>query len=246
MSGSRTNRTLVCLTLTGLFAALSFVALFFKIPVAGQFVHVGNAVTLLAALLIGGVYGGLSGSIGMGLFDLIYYPSSVATTLVLKFGIGLFTGLIFRYGRRRPERNPHIGMAVACALFLCGSALCFLGYRSNPASYATALVASVFMLIVGAALLVVLCVSWRTHKLSRTVLWAILGCTVGVAWNVAGEFVWKVVSHLLVGMEFQAAVVQTLIAIPATFINGSFSIFVAVLLYVPLQAALRKARLDVQ
>lgn len=245
MSGSRSGRMLFCLTLTGLFAALSFVALFFKIPIAGQFVHVGNAVTLLAALLLGGVYGGLSGSIGMGLFDLIYYPSSLPTTLVLKFGIGLFTGLIFRYGRRHPERSAHTGLAVACALFLLGGALSLWGYLARPDA-AAALLASVFMLVVGTALAVVLCVSWRTKKLSRTVLWAILGCTVGIAWNVSGEFLWKVVSNLLLGMEFSAAVTQTLLAIPATFINGSFSIFVAVLLYVPLQAALRKAHLDIQ
>ncbi len=246
MSHNRAQNALVYLVMTGLFAALSFVALFFKIPIAGQFVHVGNAVTLLAALLIGGVYGGLSGSIGMGLFDLIYYPTSLATTLVLKFGIGLFTGLIFRYGRKHPERSPHVGMTVACVLFLLGSLLSFCGYLSDPASYATALIACIFMLIVGVALLVVLLVSWRTRKLSRTVLWAILGCTVGVAWNVAGEFVWKIVANLITGMEFQAAVVATLVKIPATFINGSFSIFIAVLLYVPLQAALTKARLNVQ
>ena len=40
-----------------------------------------------------------------------------------------------------------------------------------------------------------------------------------------------------------AAAIAALLKIPASFVNGSFSIFGAVLLYVPLKAALGRARL---
>lgn len=53
------------LVLTAMFAAICFVVLMFRIPIADQFVHAGNAVCILAALLLGGWQGGLAGAIGM-------------------------------------------------------------------------------------------------------------------------------------------------------------------------------------
>lgn len=97
------KNTLLTTVLIALFAALSYVVLYIKIPVGEQFVHMGNMVPILAALLIGGWQGGLAGSIGMGLYDVFFYPSSVVKTLILKFGIGFFTGLIARIGVRHPR-----------------------------------------------------------------------------------------------------------------------------------------------
>ena len=34
-------------------------------------IHIGNAFCVLAALLLGGVYGGLAGAIGMGIADIM-------------------------------------------------------------------------------------------------------------------------------------------------------------------------------
>lgn len=91
--------------LIAMFAALSFVAIWliripYPAPVGNPFIHFGNMVTILAALLIGGWQGGLSGSIGMGLFDIVGgYGIDSLKTFILKFGIGLFTGLVARIGR---------------------------------------------------------------------------------------------------------------------------------------------------
>ena len=66
------NSTITKLAETALMAALCYVSFTFlqiKIPVPGgdaTSIHIGNAFCVLAALLIGGVYGGLSGAIGMG------------------------------------------------------------------------------------------------------------------------------------------------------------------------------------
>ncbi|HAG44407.1 MAG TPA: hypothetical protein DCL31_15180, partial [Clostridium sp.] len=61
------------MVLIGLFSALCYVALLFKIPIPSPvgkpFLHMGNMFVILAALLFSGTIGGLSGSIGMGLFD---------------------------------------------------------------------------------------------------------------------------------------------------------------------------------
>lgn len=85
------------IVLTGLMAALCYVCFaFLKIPIptiGGDFValDVGNAFCVLAALLLGGVYGGLAGSLGMTVADLLdpAYVTSAPKTFVLKFCIGL-------------------------------------------------------------------------------------------------------------------------------------------------------------
>lgn len=96
------NKRIYKLTLTALMAALSYVVFTFlqiKVTLPGgdaTSFHLGNAVCVLGALLLGGVYGGLGGAIGMtigDLFDPIYIVSAPKTFL-LKFCIGLITGLI--------------------------------------------------------------------------------------------------------------------------------------------------------
>ena len=96
------------IALTGLMAALSYVVFTFlqiKIPLPGgdaTSIHLGNAVCVLGALLLGGVYGGLGGAIGMTIGDLLdpVYITYAPKTFLLKFCIGLITGLIaHRFGK---------------------------------------------------------------------------------------------------------------------------------------------------
>ncbi len=97
ITGSKTMRESVYkIAVTGLMAALSYVAFaFLGIPFGGAKFHLGNAATVLAALLLGPVLGGLSGSIGMTIADLTTgYVTSAPKTFILKFCIGLITGLV--------------------------------------------------------------------------------------------------------------------------------------------------------
>lgn len=90
------------IVLTALMAALCYVAFtFLKIPIPtfdGDYValHIGNAFCVLAALLLGGVYGGLAGSLGMTIADLLdpVYITSAPKTFVLKLCIGLIAGFV--------------------------------------------------------------------------------------------------------------------------------------------------------
>lgn len=89
------------LTLAAMFAALCYVGFAFfqiKIPVGDSATsfHLGNVFCVLAALCIGGLWGGLAGSVGMTIGDLFdpVYITSAPKTFLLKLGIGLITGLI--------------------------------------------------------------------------------------------------------------------------------------------------------
>jgi len=96
------NEKVLKIVTTGLMAALSYVVFTFlqiKITLPGgdaTSIHLGNAVCVLGALLLGGVYGGLGGAIGMTIGDLFdpVYVLYAPKTFILKFCIGLITGII--------------------------------------------------------------------------------------------------------------------------------------------------------
>ncbi len=96
------NEKLLKLVMTGVFAAISYVVFTFlqiKITLPGgdaTSIHLGNAVCVLGALLLGGLYGGIGGAIGMTIGDLLdpYYIVYAPKTFILKLCIGLITGLI--------------------------------------------------------------------------------------------------------------------------------------------------------
>lgn len=99
---------------TGLMAALSYVVftfLQFKITLPGgdaTSIHLGNAVCVLGALLLGGFYGGLGGAIGMTIGDLFdpIYVIYAPKTFILKFCIGLITGMIaHKLGKISTEKD---------------------------------------------------------------------------------------------------------------------------------------------
>lgn len=99
---NKTNQKIYKLTMTGLFAAMSYVVftfLQFKITLPGgdaTSIHLGNAVCVLGALLLGGFYGGLGGAIGMTIGDLFdpVYVIYAPKTFILKLCIGLITGFL--------------------------------------------------------------------------------------------------------------------------------------------------------
>ena len=96
------NEKVTKVVFTGLIAALSYVVFTFlqiKIPLPGgdaTSIHLGNAVCVLGALLLGGAYGGIGGALGMTIGDLFdpVYVVYAPKTFILKLCIGLITGLV--------------------------------------------------------------------------------------------------------------------------------------------------------
>lgn len=86
------------LTQAGLLAALCYIGFaFFKIPLGPGMpaFHFGNVFCVLAALLLGGYWGGLAGAIGMTVADLTTgYVTSAPKTFLLKLCIGLIVGCV--------------------------------------------------------------------------------------------------------------------------------------------------------
>lgn len=125
------NQTAQKIALTGLMAALSYVVFTFlqiKIPLPGgdaTSIHLGNAVCVLGALLLGGFYGGLGGAIGMTIGDLLdpIYIVYAPKTFILKLCIGLITGLIAHKIGRITLENDKKKVALWSTLAAAGGLL---------------------------------------------------------------------------------------------------------------------------
>lgn len=96
------NKNVQKIVMVGLIAALSYVVFTFlqiKITLPGgdaTSIHLGNAVCVIGALLLGGFYGGLGGALGMTIGDLLdpVYIVYAPKTFILKLCIGLITGFV--------------------------------------------------------------------------------------------------------------------------------------------------------
>lgn len=117
-SYSVSRERLMKIVLCGLIAALSYVVFTFlqiKISLPGgdqTSIHLGNAVCVLGALLLGGLWGGIGGALGMTIGDLFdpIYILYAPKTFILKLCIGLITGLVaHKIGRiSKTEDTKHI------------------------------------------------------------------------------------------------------------------------------------------
>lgn len=99
------------LTLVALFTALVFVfSAFFQIPIATPFgqtrFHLGNALCLMAGILMTPGYGGLASGLGSMLFDLTNpaYFSSAPFTFINKFIMGFVAGHIYHKSKKKDKK----------------------------------------------------------------------------------------------------------------------------------------------
>ena len=114
------------LSLAALFTALCYIGFTYckiDIPVGAEKTafHLGNVFCVLAALLLGGFWGGIAGAIGMTLADLTTaYVTSAPKTFVLKLCIGLLVGLVaHKVFHISKEENRKVPLPVATVLSCC-------------------------------------------------------------------------------------------------------------------------------
>ncbi|MGM9601167.1 MAG: ECF transporter S component [Faecousia sp.] len=133
------SKQTLTLAMAALFAALCYVGFsYFRIdiPVGTEKTafHLGNVFCVLAALFIGGFWGGMSGAVGMTIADLTSgYVTSAPKTFLLKLCIGLVVGLVahkvFHISRGEDcnERNASIKVPLPVATVLS----CIAGMAFN-------------------------------------------------------------------------------------------------------------------
>ena len=115
------------LSMAALFAALCYIGFTYckiDIPVGMEKTafHLGNVFCVLAALFLGGLWGGMAGAVGMTIADLTTaYVTSAPKTFLLKLCIGLITGFvahkIFKISQDKEDRKIPLTAAtvISCA-----------------------------------------------------------------------------------------------------------------------------------
>lgn len=253
MSKNKQRWSINKVILTALFASICYVALFFMIPipspVGSPFIHFGNLFVILAALLFSGAVGGVAGSLGMGLFDLTQgWATYAPKTFILKLGIGLIVGLIASRGKKEGAKSPVKWIAVSSAALIalgCSMLLLALNVGSEikfegiEKSFTISPVLYIFSFILGGLLLVA---AIFAKKLSIKLQYALIAAVCGILFNLAGEFLLGALYFVILqGSAWVPAFLASAISLPATVINGVFSIVGAVVLYIPLERAIKKS-----
>ena len=115
------------LSMAALFAALCYIGFTYckiDIPVGMEKTafHLGNVFCVLAALFLGGLWGGMAGAVGMTIADLTTaYVTSAPKTFLLKLCIGLITGFVahkvFKLSQDKEDRKIPLtaATAISCA-----------------------------------------------------------------------------------------------------------------------------------
>ena len=103
------------LALTALFAALTCVATMviqIPMPATNGFVNIGDCFVLLGAVVLGPVYGAVSGGVGSALADLFAgYAHYVPGTLIIKALMAVIAALIFR-AMKKHHINTYVSQLV--------------------------------------------------------------------------------------------------------------------------------------
>ena len=173
------------LVFAGVFAAITYVVftyLSIRIPTpgAGQVsVHLGNAFVVLGALLLGSLYGGIGGALGLTIADLIdpVYIVEAPITFIIKFLIGLIVGLIAHrvahITTEKDNRKVLLGVISATVAGLAFNAvfdpllryfykILILGKPAAEVSFAINFVVTLINSVVSAVIVVVLYMALRT------------------------------------------------------------------------------------
>ena len=234
-----THQQILDITFIALFAALCYIALtVLFIPFANMYIHFGNLIVVLAALLVGGWQGGLAGSIGMGFFDIFNgHADSSPKTFVLKLLIGLATGLVYNFLKNR-KKYPAVPLYISGVLSLMVFAGLLTHTFTQNGSYTgkSAVLCPIF-LVIG-----IICIIFGLlkNKLSHKTASAVVGASCGMLVNLIGETAWKLVTYLLAGSSFKAALTTAVLGQGSTLINAGIAIVGGVALFCLLEKPFEK------
>lgn len=237
MKSKITYKMIVC----ALFAALAFVGTLIQIPLpSGGMVHLGNFVCIIAALLCGGVIGGLAGGIGCGLFDLIIYSSwpGFFQYFILKFVMGFLVGTLFRYivnNRKKVSFSLLLGVLGAILAVLTTLVVVFynLGKISLSSSITKKNLYIGIVLFFGYVFSILLIISGIfSSKLKKTQKTVLFVATISVILNVVLEFIWKLgYNKLIEDLTINGSLIKAVSSMPSCILTGSLTVTIVTLIY---------------
>lgn len=239
----RNNRLLKKMILTAIFSGLCFVGVYIKIQLPVGMIHLGNLICLLAALLCGGWIGGISGALGMGISDILYYGgfgAGVVRTLILKFGMGILAGYSFRFLLKRKWKPQILNLGflvIFLGLFILSIVGCSLGgFSIGDKHIDIHYSVPIFLGLVVLLFVLVLAFDCRLNRISKIALTA---TSIGILFNIFGEIYIKAILYYWLSdyTSLDAAYLYAISGIPSVAITSCLTCILCAVLFTPIYTA---------
>lgn len=234
------KNSLYKLIMISLFAALTFVGCLIQIPLpSGGMVHLGNLVIIVAALLCGGLVGGLSGAIGAGMYDLLIYSSvdGMIKYFILKFVMGFIVGYSFRFLLKRKTINASVINITLGVLLIVFTTLALIlslnGYISLSSKITNVKLYLIIVACFGYLLSLILLISgFISAKIKGIYKCSITAISLSITANVVLEFIFKIIFSMIIdSLPFEAAFVKGVSTMPACILTGTLTLYLGVLIF---------------
>ena len=241
------KKVLYNMVIIALFTALTFVGTYVQIPLGTSKVHLGNFVCILAGLLCGGLVGGISGSLGMGLNDLLsgYGPDTYIRSFIVKFLLGFIAGALFRYLIKKEKKITYRFYFISGAFLITFITLLVLYLTKGEViqmdakgKFTISILLLSLLAVMSVFFFVIQLFVKKINLVQRYVLYV---ASIASIANITLEFLIKIPFKVwMASLTWQGATIYAVSSLPSSLITCIVTTLFVTFIYIPLYTATQK------
>ena len=241
------KKVLYNMVIIALFTALTFVGTYVQIPLGTSKVHLGNFVCILAGLLCGGLVGGISGSLGMGLNDLLsgYGPDTYIRSFIVKFLLGFIAGALFRYLIKKEKKITYRFYFISGAFLITFITLLVLYLTKGEViqmdakrKFTISILLLSLLAVMSVFFFVIQLFVKKINLVQRYVLYV---ASIASIANITLEFLIKIPFKVwMASMTWEGATIYAVSSLPSSLITCIVTTLFVTFIYIPLYTATQK------
>ena len=241
------KKVLYNMVIIALFTALTFVGTYVQIPLGTSKVHLGNFVCILAGLLCGGLVGGISGSLGMGLNDLLsgYGPDTYIRSFIVKFLLGFIAGALFRYLIKKEKKITYRFYFISGAFLITFITLLVLYLTKGEViqmdakrKFTISILLLSLLAVMSVFFFVIQLFVKKINLVQRYVLYVASMASIA---NITLEFLIKIPFKVwMASLTWEGATIYAVSSLPSSLITCIVTTLFVTFIYIPLYTATQK------
>ena len=241
------KKVLYNMVIIALFTALTFVGTYVQIPLGTSKVHLGNFVCILAGLLCGGLVGGISGSLGMGLNDLLsgYGPDTYIRSFIVKFLLGFIAGALFRYLIKKEKKITYRFYFISGAFLITFITLLVLYLTKGEViqmdakrKFTISILLLSLLAVMSVFFFVIQLFVKKINLVQRYVLYV---ASMASIFNITLEFLIKIPFKVwMASLTWEGATIYAVSSLPSSLITCIVTTLFVTFIYIPLYTATQK------
>ena len=238
------KKVLYNMVIIALFTALTFVGTYVQIPLGTSKVHLGNFVCILAGLLCGGLVGGISGSLGMGLNDLLsgYGPDTYIRSFIVKFLLGFIAGALFRYLIKKEKKITYRFYFISGAFLITFITLLVLYLTKGEViqmdakrKFTISILLLSLLAVMSVFFFVIQLFVKKINLVQRYVLYV---ASIASIFNITLEFLIKIPFKVwMASLTWEGATIYAVSSLPSSLITCIVTTLFVTFIYIPLYTA---------